>query len=101
MSEQDIGYLMDDSRRDLAFARRFRDEGIFPRSINDSYYAAFYAAKAYLLHLDITSKSHKVDVVVAVTPGDRLASASRTSRSGTVPSMLIPQGSNPYPFECP
>ena len=59
MSEQDIGYLMDDSRRDLASARRFRDEGIFPKSINDSYYASFYAAKAYLLHLDITSKSHR------------------------------------------
>lgn len=59
MSEQGIGYLMDDSRRDLTSARRFRDEGIYPKSINDSYYAAFYAAKAYLLHLDIRSKSHK------------------------------------------
>ena len=28
-----IGYLMDDSRRDLASARRFRDEGIYPKSI--------------------------------------------------------------------
>lgn len=59
MSEQGIGYLMEDSRRDLASARRFRDEGIYPKSINDSYYAAFYAAKAYLLYLDIPSKSHK------------------------------------------
>ena len=59
MSKQDIGYLMDDSRRDLASARRFRDEGTYPKSINDSYYASFYAAKAYLLHLNIPSKSHK------------------------------------------
>lgn len=55
MSSQHIGFLMDDSLRDLQSSRRFRDEGIYAKSINDSY----YAAKAALLHLDVRSKSHR------------------------------------------
>ncbi len=59
MSEEHIGHLMDDSHRDLGSARRFIHEAVYPKSINDSYYAAFYAAKACLLHLGIRSKNHK------------------------------------------
>ena len=59
MSEAHIGYLMDDSHREIGSARRFIHEGVYPKSINDSYYATFYAAKACLLHLGIKSKNHK------------------------------------------
>ena len=59
MSSQEIGFLMDDSLRDLQSARRFRDEGVYAKSINDSYYAVFYAAKAALLHLGVRSKDHR------------------------------------------
>lgn len=59
MSKTAIGFLMHDSLRDLGSARRFRDEGTYPKSINDSYYAVFYTAKACLLHLGTKSKSHK------------------------------------------
>lgn len=70
MSSQEIGFLMDDSLRDLQSSRRFRDEGVYAKSINDSYYAVFYAAKAALLHLEVRSKSHRsvqagIDTVVA------------------------------------
>ena len=59
MSERDIKSLMEYTHRDLGYARRFLDEGQYPKSINESYYAAFYAAKAGLLHLGIRSKSHQ------------------------------------------
>ena len=59
MFERDIGFLMDDSLRDLRSARRFLDEETYPKSISDSYFSTFYAAKAVLLHLGIKTKSHK------------------------------------------
>ncbi len=59
MSEQDVRFLMEYSFRDLAVARQFCGDGLYQKSINESYYAAFYAAKACLLHLGIKTKSHK------------------------------------------
>lgn len=41
------------------WARRFIEMGEYVNSIQDSYYAAFYAAKAAMIHLGIRSKSHQ------------------------------------------
>lgn len=59
MPEDAIAYLMEDSRRDCGYARWFLSEGVYPKSISNSYYAAFYAAKALLLKLNIRAGSHK------------------------------------------
>ena len=59
MRETDIDALMAYPARDLAYAQRFLDEGEYPKSINESYYSVFYAAKAGLLHLGVRSKNHQ------------------------------------------
>ena len=59
MAEDHVAFLMQDSHRDYDYAQQFLLEGVYPKSISNSYYAAFYAAKALLLHLRIRSKGHK------------------------------------------
>ena len=59
MRETDIDALMAYAARDLGYAQRFLDEGEYPKSINESYYSVFYAAKAGLLHLGVRSKNHQ------------------------------------------
>lgn len=81
MSEQDVEFLMTDSLRDLRLARRFLDEGLYPKSINESYYAAFYAGRACLISLGITSKSHRsvqAGIDMAVDDGSTPLSMSNT-----------------------
>lgn len=58
MRESDISILMERCLHDLAWARKFIGLDEYIKSIQDSYYAAFYAAKAALGHLGIRSKSH-------------------------------------------
>lgn len=72
MSEDHVAFLMQDSHRDYGYAQQFLSEGVYPKSISNSYYAAFYAAKALLLHLRIRSKGHKsvqVSIEVAIDRG--------------------------------
>ena len=69
MSKGGILSLMEYCQRDLGYSQRFLDEGEYPKSIDESYYSAFYAAKARLLHLGIRTKSHQsvqagIDTVV-------------------------------------
>ena len=59
MSDDHVAFLMEDSHRDLSYAGRFLRDGVYPKSIANSYSAAFYAAKALLTHLKIRSKNHK------------------------------------------
>ena len=56
--DRDIGWLMADSRSKLDTAAMHLADGRYTDSINDSYYAAFYAAKAGLLSIGIKTKSH-------------------------------------------
>ena len=72
MPNEHKAFLMEDSRRDHAYAQRFLAEEAYPKSISNSYYAAFYAAKALLLHLGIKSKSHKsvqMSIELAISRG--------------------------------
>ena len=59
MYEGDITPLMEYCRRDLGYAQGLIVKGDYAKSIGDSYYAVFYAAKAGLLQLGIRSKSHQ------------------------------------------
>ena len=59
MRESDIAALMGLCERDWEVALRFRSEGQYAKSVSESYYAVFYAAKAVLLHLGVKSKSHR------------------------------------------
>lgn len=58
MLEPDIAALMELCERDREVARRFLGEGQYAKSVSESYYAVFYAAKAVLFHLGVKSKSH-------------------------------------------
>lgn len=51
--------LMEYCKLDLGYAEQMIEKGDYTKSIGESYYAVFYAAKAGLLHLGITSKSHQ------------------------------------------
>lgn len=59
MRKDDVAILTDRYVRSLEWARRFIELGEYTKSIQDSYFAAFYAAKAALIHLGIRSKSHQ------------------------------------------
>ncbi len=59
MYEGDITFLMEYCQRDLGYAQGLIVKGDYAKSIGESYYAVFYAAKAGLLHLGIRSKSHQ------------------------------------------
>ena len=72
MRDDHIAFLMEDSHRDLFYAQQFLGEGVYPKSISNSYSGAFYAVKALLLHLKIRSKSHKsvqISIEVAIDRG--------------------------------
>ena len=59
MDERHIAGLMTDSRTELGSAQARLREGLYRKSIRDSYYAVFYAAKAGLGGLNIKTKSHQ------------------------------------------
>ncbi|MDE0122038.1 MAG: HEPN domain-containing protein [bacterium] len=59
MLSDDIAALTARYAGALEWARRFIEMGEYIKSIQDSYYSAFYAAKAALIHLGIRSKSHQ------------------------------------------
>lgn len=59
MSSENIALLMEYCERDLAYAKSMMEKGDHAKSIGESYYAVFYAAKAVLIHLGISSKSHQ------------------------------------------
>ena len=59
MREDDVGLLTERYRHSLEWSRRFIEMGEYTKSIQDSYFASFYAAKAALIHLGIRSKSHQ------------------------------------------
>ena len=59
MREDDIAALRQRSGHSLEWANRFLDMGEYIKSIRDGYDAAFYAAKAALIHLSVRSKSHR------------------------------------------
>lgn len=73
MDKQHIEWLMDDSRRELRSARTHLSDGTYPKCINDSYYAVFYAAKAGLGWLGIRTKGHQsvqIGVETAISQQD-------------------------------
>ena len=86
MYDRDITFLMDYCRRDLAYAQDLIAKGDYAKSIGESYYATFYAAKAGLLHLGIRSKSHQ-----SVQAGiDRIVQRELLSPDlGNVPLILL------------
>ena len=55
MSREAILSLMEYCQRDLGYSQRFLDEGEYPKSIGESYYSAFYAAKAGVAPLEASS----------------------------------------------
>ena len=59
MRKDDVAILTERYAHSLEWARRFIEMGEYTKSIQDSYFAAFYAAKAALIHLGIRSKSHQ------------------------------------------
>ena len=59
MREDDVAALRERYSHSLEWARRFVEMGEYIKSIQDSYFAAFYAAKAALIHLGLRSKSHQ------------------------------------------
>ena len=59
MRRDDVAVLTERYLHSLAWAQRFVEMGEYTKSIQDSYFAAFYAAKAALIHLGIRSKSHQ------------------------------------------
>lgn len=59
MRKDDVATLTERYLHSLEWARRFIEMGEYIKSLQDSYFAAFYAAKAALIHLGIRSKSHQ------------------------------------------
>lgn len=59
MRSDDVAALKERYAGALEWSRRFLEVGEYIKSIQDSYYAAFYAAKATMIHLGVRSKSHQ------------------------------------------
>ena len=59
MRKQDVAIHTDRCFHSLGWAQRFLELDEYTKSIQDSYFAAFYAAKAALIHMGIRSKSHR------------------------------------------
>ncbi|WP_146199742.1 HEPN domain-containing protein [Methanospirillum stamsii] len=55
--------LMEKSRERLLVAQSLHDDGYFEDAVSRSYYAMFFAARALLLTLDITPKTHRGVIV--------------------------------------
>ncbi|BAC88919.1 HEPN domain-containing protein [Gloeobacter violaceus] len=66
--------LMDRAEQSLQAARILADEALFDVSVSRSYYAMFYCARASLLALNLSSKSHSGTISLF---GQHLAAAGR------------------------
>lgn len=84
--DRDVAALSKRCSHSLGWARKFLELGEYIKSIQDSYFAAFYAAKATLSHLGVRSKSHRS---VQDRIDDLVAEGALPPHTGDVLELLL------------
>lgn len=96
MVEDDLAALRERWEHSWDWARKFLDMGDYIMSIQSCYFAAFYAAKAALIHSGVRSKSHRsvqdrIDDLVE-------AGVLPTGVSGSLESLLARRNEAAYRY---